>query len=160
MSANPPATGAAGHPLAVLLDLARRARHAASARELQFLAVNETHALTSYRQAALWLREEGVVCLSGVVQVEANVPYVLWLQSLCAQLALRGMSPCAVDSTYFPGPLGEAWGDWLPEHVVWLPLPAEPGVGGAAGAEDEPIGGLLLARDAAWTEQDLLLLAE
>lgn len=160
MSSNSPAPGGAGHPLAILLDLARRARHAASARELQFLAVNETHSLSPYRQAALWLREGGVVCLSGVVQVEANVPYVLWLQSVCAQLALRGNSSCAVDSTDFPGPLGEAWGDWLPAHVAWLPITAAPGSSQAAGDEGAPIGGLLLARDTAWTEQDLLLLAE
>lgn len=145
-------------PLAVLLDLARQARHAESVRELQFLAVNSTHTLAPYRQAALWLREGGVVCLSGVVQIEANVPYVLWLQAVCAQLTEAGQHPRAVDSTVFPGPLGEAWGDWLPEHVAWLPLnaPAE-----AAGGDAEPMaGGLLLARDEAWTEQELVLLGE
>lgn len=145
-------------PLAVLLDLARQARHAESVRELQFLAVNSTHALAPYRQAALWLRDGGVVCLSGVVQIEANVPYVLWLQAICAQLAEAEQHPRAVDSTDFPGPLGEAWGDWLPEHVAWLPLnaPAE-----AAGGDAQPMaGGLLLARDEAWTEQELVLLGE
>jgi hypothetical protein len=127
-------------------------------RELQFLAVNSTHALAPYRQAALWLRDGGVVCLSGVVQIEANVPYVLWLQAICAQLAEAEQHPRAVDSTDFPGPLGEAWGDWLPEHVAWLPLnaPAE-----AAGGDAQPMaGGLLLARDEAWTEQELVLLGE
>jgi hypothetical protein len=59
-----------------------------------------------------------------------------------------------------PGPLGEAWGDWLPAHVAWLPITAAPGSSQAAGDEGAPIGGLLLARDTAWTEQDLLLLAE
>ena len=142
------------------LEVARRARRAGDAAELAFVAVNDSSLLAPYRQAALWLREGGVVCLSGVVQVEANVPYVLWLQSVCAQLALRGDSPCAVDSTDFPGPLGEAWGDWLPAHVAWLPITAAPGSSQAAGDEGAPIGGLLLTRDTPWTEQDLLLLAE
>lgn len=147
------------NPLVVLLDLARRARRAASESELQFLAVNETHVLAPYRQAALWLRESGVVCLSGVVQIEANVPYVLWLRAICDQLADRGNTPCSVDSTDFPGPLGEAWGDWLPAHVAWLPLPGK--AGASETPSDAPVGGgLLLARDEAWTEAELLLLAE
>ena len=41
--------------LVTLLDLSRRARLAKSARELGFLLVNDSHALGSYRQAALWL---------------------------------------------------------------------------------------------------------
>jgi hypothetical protein len=35
--------------LAVLLDLARRARQAATARELGFLLANDTHQLVPYR---------------------------------------------------------------------------------------------------------------
>ena len=58
-----------------LKDLARRARQAESDRELGFLLVNETLALAPYRQAALWLADEGVWSLSGVVQVDAHVPY-------------------------------------------------------------------------------------
>lgn len=145
--------------LVVLLDLARRARHAASSRELQFLAVNETHVLAPYRQAALWLREGGVACLSGVVQIEANAPYVQWLRSVCETLGARGNAPCAVDSSDFPGPLGAAWGDWLPAHVAWLPLPPTPD-SEATEAPAATAGGLLLARDAPWTEADLSLLAE
>ena len=37
-------------------------------------------------QAALWFASGGVTALSGVVQPEANVPYVQWLQRACAAL--------------------------------------------------------------------------
>ena len=56
--------------LGLLAQLARRARHAATVEELAFLAVNETHGLMPYRQAALWQREAAgagrIVALSGV----------------------------------------------------------------------------------------------
>lgn len=71
-------------PLAALVDLAHRARHVGEAVELDFLAVNGSHALAPYRQAALWFADRGVCALSGVVQIEANAPYVQWLEKLCA----------------------------------------------------------------------------
>ena len=157
MSDRFPAAGGQHQPLAVLLDLVRQARQAASVEELQFLAVNGTHALAPYRQAALWLRLEGVVCLSGVVQVEANVPYVLWMQQVCARLALAGVLPRRVDSTDFPDALGDEWGEWLPLYGLWLPLDV------SAAGPDEPAGchgGVLLARDEPWSDQDLALLQE
>ena len=84
-SAPPPAES----PVITLLGLARRVRHADSSAELAFMAVNDSHSLAPYRQAALWFDGQGAVALSGVVQVEANVPYVQWLQRACASRARR-----------------------------------------------------------------------
>ena len=147
-------------PLAVLLDLIRQARHATSVQELQFLAVNATHALAPYRQAALWLRRDGMVCLSGVVQVEANVPYVLWMQQVCARLAQAEVLPRQVDSTDFPDALGNEWADWLPLHGLWLPFDTPAVSGEQAASPAECLGGLLLARDEPWSDQELALLKE
>ena len=79
--------GAPHNPLLTLLELAQRARAAASANELAFLAVNDSRALAPYRQAALWLGPGRVHTLSGVVAVEANAPYAQWLDQLCRALA-------------------------------------------------------------------------
>src|SRR3954469_1734645 len=79
--------GAPVNPLLTLIELAQRARAAASANELAFLAVNDSRALAPYRQAALWLGAGGVHTLSGVVAVEANAPYAQWLDQLCRALA-------------------------------------------------------------------------
>lgn len=154
------AASAVSHPLAVLLDLGRKARHAASARELQFLLTNESHALAPYRQAALWLQEGGVVCLSGVIQVEANVPYVLWLQRLAGELAIGGAAPRPVDSTDISSALADEWADWLPAHGLWLPLTENSNAEGHPDIEASSVGGLLLARDEPWSEQEMTLLAE
>jgi hypothetical protein len=143
----------ATHALATLVQLARRARDAGDGCELDFIAVNETHALTPYRQAALWL-DERVAALSGVVSPEANAPYVHWLTRVIGSLRqqagsgeARALSPddlSAADAT--------EWKDWLPAHAFWLPIP---GVG-----DDFPGGALLLARDHPWIEAERTLLTE
>ena len=73
-----------------LWDLSHKARQAESDRELGFVFVNDTLALASYRQAALWLADEGVWSLSGVVQVDANVPHAQWLDAVARHLQAMG----------------------------------------------------------------------
>lgn len=135
---------ATANPLLSLLELAQRARTAASANELAFLAVNDSLALAPYRQAALWFRASGVHTLSGVVTVEANAPYAQWLEQLCRQLATQHQTntPLALDPTQHP-----EWDEWLPAHAIWLPL-------------NTLQGGLLLAGDAPLTPNQLALLTE
>jgi phosphotransferase system IIA component len=138
--------------LAALLELGRKVRHAESVRELQFVLVNDSHALTPYRQAALWFTDGGVGCLSGLLQVEANVPYVLWLDGICRQFAAGGEQPRPVGPADLTEAAGAEWSQWLPAHGLWLPLSSAP--------PGDPAGGLLLARDLPWLEHEIALLAE
>lgn len=137
------------HPLATLLDLAQRARHVERDVELDFLAVNGSHALAPYRQAALWSGARGVCALSGVVQIEANAPYVQTLARLCAHTAGVKTGPSAVEAPDLPAELAAEWHAWLPAHGLWLPLPFP-----------DDAGGLLLARDVPWMDNEIALLAE
>ena len=133
-----------------LWDLARRARQAESDRELGFILVNDTVALAPYRQAALWLTEEGVWSLSGVVQVDANVPYAQWLDAVARYLSAQGPEAhMAFSAADLPADLAAEWQHWWPEHALWLGA-ARPGVQGA----------VLLLRDAPWLPEDLALLQE
>jgi len=144
-------TDAAPAPLATLLDLAHRARHAAEAVELDFLAVNGSHALAPYRQAALWFEDRGVCALSGVVQIEANAPYVQWLGRVVG--VLGGDAPRTLTAEDLPPALAEEWADWLPAYGLWLPV--------GAGTQGNPArGGLLLAREIPWLDKEIPLLAE
>lgn len=138
-------------PADLLLHLSRRVRQAESLVELRFIAVNETHALTPYRQAALWLEQGNELTLSGVVSPEANAPYTQWLQRVFRSLASRpAEGPIAITAESLEPQDAAEWQEWLPAQAVWAPLRS------AAG----PIGGLIFARDEPWTPFDFQLLAE
>ncbi len=136
-----------------LMDLAARARTATSAAQLRFLLVNDTHQITPYRQAALWLSAGGVCALSGVVQAEANAPYTQWLARVMRHCHAHLMQSAAVDVKALPADLAAQWSDWLPSNAWFLRLDSVP-PGGA------PVGALVLARDAAWTPRETRLLQE
>ncbi len=143
-------------PLLSLLDLtslASRARGATSAAQLRFQLVNDTHQLTPYRQAALWLTTGGVCALSGVVQVEANAPYTQWLAQVMHHCHTHLVKSAAVDVQTLPAELAAQWSDWLPSHAWFLRLDSVPPGG-------TPVGALLLAREAAWTARETRLLQE
>ena len=124
------------HPLATLLDLAQRTRHVARDVELDFLAVNASHALAPYRQAVLWSAARGVCALSGVVQIEANAPYVQAMARICAWKAnAKAGTMAAAD---LPPALGAEWTEWLPAYGLWLPVPADGGAGGLLLVRDVP----------------------
>lgn len=142
--------GALAAAVTSLIDMAHRARHAQNGVELEFMAVNGTHALAPYRQAALWFADRGVCTLSGVVQMEANAPYVHWLQRLCSGLTDSGQ-PLRIGALDAPAGVAEEWAEWLPEFGLWLPVPS---------GETAAHGGLLLARDIPWLDEEIGLLAE
>jgi hypothetical protein len=153
--------GVATNPLISLLELAQRARAAASADELAFLAVNDSRVLLPYRQAALWFHASGVHTLSGVVTVEANAPYAQWLDALCRHLATRHSeaTPLVIAADALPDTIKAGWDEWLPAHALWLPLcrlqRADTPDSAAA-----PQGGLLLAGDLPPAANQLALLGE
>ena len=133
-----------------LRDLSHRARRAESDRELGFLFVNDTLALAPYRQAALWLAEEGAWSLSGVVQIDANVPYVQWLDAVARHLqSVGGGKVWSFTASDLPADLAADWAQWWPVHALWL--------GASAGVMD---GAGIFLRDAPWTDDELLALQE
>lgn len=138
-----------------LVQLEKRARHAATPEELGFLLVNETHALVRYRQAILWRRGPRggkVVALSGLSSPDANAPFMVWLSRVMERLGRDKDAKAvrALTAADLPGAEGAEWGSWLPPHLVWLPL---------CSPEGESLGALCLVRDEPWTEHDRHLLA-
>lgn len=123
-----------------LLQLEKRAR-AATADELDFLMVNETLSVVRYRQAVLWRSGPGarVLAISGVTMPDANAPYVVWLARLCRVLDAEGGTDIReLIAADVPGELGEQWEEWLPHHLVRVPL--EHGLGALLLAREEPLG--------------------
>ncbi len=136
-----------------LMDISARARTATSAATLRFLLVNDTHQLAPYRQAALWLTHGGVVTLSGVAQIEANAPYVQWLDQVMRHCHAHMAASGTVEIQALPPTLAAQWTDWLPAQAHFLRIDSVPAGG-------ESIGGLLLARETAWTARESRLLDE
>lgn len=157
MSPRDPAMAAIDASLLGLLDLGRQARAARSARELGFMLVNDSRGLAPYRQAAFWLQDQGLYSLSGIVQIEANAPYALWVEQVCRHLAGGQAAVRAVTAADLPPQLASQWADWWPVHALWLALP-----GRTAGAGSAPAmaGGLVLLRDEAWTAAEQTVLQE
>ena len=137
-----------------LLALSRHARQAGSPEELAFLAVNDSHALAPYRQAALWFEGRGIRALSGVVEAEANAPYAQWLNRLCAFVHREYAQPSILTAVQLPADLAGEWSEWLPPYALWLPLGSpQPDASPAA-------GGLLLAAEQPWRDDTVPLMVE
>jgi multidrug resistance efflux pump len=134
----------------VLSDLSRRVRKAESDRELGFVLVNDSLAISPYRQAALWLADGGTWCLSGVVQVDANVPYVMWLNAVARHLHSQATTNVRTFSAGdLPDELAAEWAHWWPEHAVWL---------GSSATDMSGAG--ILARESPWTANEQSALQE
>ncbi len=131
-----------------------KARQAGTQEALAFVCCNDTHALIPYRQAAVVAFESAgrsrLVAHSGLVAVEADSPYALWLGEMVA--ALRGRLETLPESTpllavspaSLPEALAAAWADWLPAHVWALPL---------CGPDRRVRAVLLLAREEPWPQE-------
>ncbi|MEO5330480.1 MAG: hypothetical protein H7839_00535 [Magnetococcus sp. YQC-5] len=136
-------------PLVVLLQLTQRARQTLTVEELRFVMVNETHQLFPYRQAVLWNGTGQIVALSGIPVLDPQVPFVLWLHRLFAQLGQAPTeSPILLDGDSAPDGLREGWEEWLPTYALLLPLMEG----------EKKMGWLLLARDTPFDETELELL--
>lgn len=135
-------------PTLTLLELGRRARHAANGLALQFILVNQTHELTPYLLGALWIEDEGIVMQSGVTEIEKNAPFILWLSDLSKRLSYEE-NITRIEPSMLSAQDVKEWEKYLPSEVVWIPIQSE----------SKKLG-LLLCREIAWSDQDLILLKE
>lgn len=133
--------------LHALLALGQQARAATTAQELAFLLANVSHTLTPYRQAVFWLADQGAHTLSGVVQIEANAPYVQWVNQVCQHLSQQPEEPAlqVVRAADLPSALAADWHAWWPTYALWVRLPQ---------------GAVVLLRDDPWTAREQWLWQE
>ena len=82
---------------------------------------------------------ERIAALSGVVQPEANAPYVHWLERVCRRLREDGRPAGPIEAAMLDADDAAQWQEWLPAHGLWLPfdtapaaLPAEANTSGTA----------------------------
>ena len=136
--------------LSVLLQIEARALEAQTLAALRFTIVNETHALTPYRQAALFELDGDRVRLaaaSGLVSVANDSPFAVWLSHFAQRLPRDGAVHC-LDHADAAGEDAKSWAEWLPEHLLWAPLPDRNGVSQ---------GMVLYAREQTWDDAAIQL---
>lgn len=137
--------------LEVLLQIESRALEARTGPALQFTIVNETHALTPYRQAALFDLRGGrprLVSASGLVSVANDSPFAVWLSHFAQHLPQQGDSQ-RLDFSKAGAADQAGWGEWLPDHLLLVPIKDRAGDWQAM---------VLYARESAWGDAEVALL--
>lgn len=137
--------------LVTLLQLEKSFRNADTSQALAYTVVNDSRSLIEFRQASLWqIDGSQVVAVSGLAVIDTHAPYIFWLKQVCKQLSVDTTGTLKrITADDMQGSCAKEWQQWWPTHALWLPVSAY----GAA-----PQAGLLLAREAAWTDGELYLL--
>ena len=91
--------------------------------------VNESLQVLRYRQAALWRVDASVpgfscvAAVSGLPEPNPNAPYIHWLARVFREAIGRpGSGAVAALSPADLPDLAAEWSEWLPAHVLWVPL--------------------------------------
>jgi len=138
--------------MATLLDLERRARNAQSIAELGFVIVNDSFRLFEFRQALLLgrlRRGRHHFAVSGIAEANEDAAFVVWAKALLRHLdALPDRSCRTITTADVPERLAAEWGDWLPTHLMLIPL-TNRGLN---------LGMLVFGRDAPASDPELRLL--
>ncbi len=142
--------------LSLLMQLESMARDSESIKALQFMIVNETRHLLSYRQAFLLATDTvnsnkyRLNSASSIAIVDRNAPFVNWLESCVNQLHKdSNMEEIrSFDASSCPDELKEEWKEYSLPYVLWCPLVL---------ADGTKLGGIWLARETAWTDNEISL---
>jgi multidrug efflux pump subunit AcrA (membrane-fusion protein) len=138
--------------LLALLKVEADARDAATTRDLILLMANETRKLSRARQIFVVLagvsRRLEVQGVSSLPAVDRNAPLIIFVEQLVRSADAADMLR-AVHVLALPSVGTDSVGDTYPfRELIWVPL-----VHGAGPQR----GGLVLAREDAWVDQDLII---
>lgn len=144
--------GAAERAFAVFLGLQRQARQAASSEQLAYAMVNDGQALFGFRHAALLIAGK-VQALTGISVVEANAPFVAFVERAAARLQAAGVAgqAGAVEPSLLDAQTLADWQALSAGQAFWLPLHSRQG---------EAFGGLWLAREQPFNAAEQALLVQ
>ena len=143
--------------LATLLQLERMVRAAGTQQELQFLFVNETRRLISYRRAVFVIPstpfspQYEVRAVSSVPVVDRTTPLLQWIERLVHDLRMTSRGPDIRQVTEIdcPTDLKPDWQEFSAGYGLWCPLKHPDG---------QVLGGLWLTRDQPWPDHELTIL--
>lgn len=140
-----------------LLQLERMVRAAGTREELQFLVVNETRRLLSYRQAILLIpstrtaTHADACAASSVPVLDRTVPLVQWTERLSGHLQKESTNReiRRIVESDCPEELRTDWKEFTAGYGLWCPLKHP---------DQQVIGFLWLTRDQPWLEHEVTIL--
>ncbi len=148
-----PQTQANTLAVADILLLQQQLRNKVSLQELGYFLVNDTQKITPYQIGIFYRHFRGskkIEAISGIPAPVKEAPFYIWAIALCKAITAKLYTvPTQINRIDFAPVLTAQWDDFLPPHVLWLPL---------VSADGETLGGLLLARLPAWRAEELRLL--
>lgn len=130
------------------INLVTRAMGAAKPTDLQFIIANETIQLAHYRQAAFFEssihKKPILTTASGLVSVAENSPYSVWLNRFAKTFSIEaGCHRVNFSST--KEEFIDGWQEWLPEHLLVIPLLHD----------SQLYGHAMYAREQAWSDNEV-----
>ncbi|MFZ3183340.1 MAG: HlyD family efflux transporter periplasmic adaptor subunit [Pseudomonas sp.] len=144
-----PGPGLAERVFAQFLALERQARAAQDLDSLAYALANDAQGLFGFRHAALLIAGK-VRALTGISLIEANAPFVAFVESAAEQLLAQGRSAKAqvIHAESLNAQTRADWQSLSAAAVYWLPL---------RDAQQQPFGGLWLAREQPWNDAEQAL---
>lgn len=144
--------GLAERLFAQFLGLERQARSAKDLDSLAFALANDAQGLFGFRHAALLIAGK-VRALTGISVIEANAPFVAFVESAAEQLLAQGRSTKAqvIQAESLNAQTRADWQSLSAAAVFWLPL---------LDKQQQPFGGLWLAREQPWSDAEQALLQQ
>lgn len=139
--------------LSLLMQLEAMARAADSIKALQFMVVNETRHLISFRQAFLFAsdvvneNQYQLKAASSIAMIDRNSPYANWLETCVNRLHKESNMENIqhLDAARCPQDMREEWNEFSLPFVLWCPLALADGIS---------LGGIWLARETPWTDNE------
>lgn len=149
---NAPLPGNAERVFAQFLGIERQARQANSVEHLAFAMVNDSQPLFGFRHAALLVAGK-VQALTGISVVEANAPFVAFVERAAGGLLREGLLDTSgnIDPAYLDEQTRTDWNSLSAPCAYWLAL---------KNRANETFGGLWLARDQPFNEAEQALLGQ
>lgn len=141
---------------ATLLAIEDKARQAKDESELLHVIANELRRLVGGRQAiVLKLAGPGaysVACISSVVLVERDTPFVRWLEAMCGRISAEHPAGDAIafELPAFAGHDAAETRSYPFRHMLWQPMRLASGQSFAA---------VLMARERPWSDQEHKIVA-
>ena len=141
-----------------LLQWQQEVRQAQTLEQLSFIMVNRTMTILKAETIVFWRGMPGakgiIDRVSGVAQLDANAPFMVWMQGFLQTLAASKngnqthMLNLEENSEELPEQAAKAWREWSPPFALWLPIRVPDG---------HYVGGVWLVREQCWQASEMAM---